>query len=308
MGFWPKSSLVVITSAVGVAGMLVCVDLTQSYGAMLFVGVPILMGIVCAALCARLGIEKHRPVLLLTSCSLVGCALLLISGRLEGVICLMMALPLALPIALLAAWVTTMLIHAGRPSTSLTALLLMPLLFGGTSDAELHRVETHIEVAAPPEVVWRNVVEFPALPEPEQLIFKAGLAYPKRARIGGMGVGAIRYCEFSTGSFVEPIQVWDEPHRLAFSVSRNPEPMIELTPYRSLHTPHLNGYFTSRKGEFLLTPLRNGHTLLTGTTWYEIRMGPSVYWRLWSDHIVHEIHLRVLEHIRAESEGEGERR
>jgi hypothetical protein len=85
-------------------------------------------------------------------------------------------------------------------------------------------------------------------------------------------------------------------------VTSNPEPLRELTPYKSVHPPHLNGYFLSRQGQFLLQPLPNGHTLLSGTTWYELRMGPGIYWRLWSDYIVHKIHLRVLEHIRALAE------
>jgi hypothetical protein len=27
-------------------------------------------------------------------------------------------------------------------------------------------------------------------------------------------------------------------------------------------------------------------------------MWPAAYWHLWSDYIIHRIHLRVLEHIR----------
>jgi hypothetical protein len=55
------------------------------------------------------------------------------------------------------------------------------------------------------------------------------------------GVGAVRRCEFSTGAFVEPVQVWDEPRLLRFSVTQTPSPMEELTPYHHIETPHLNG-------------------------------------------------------------------
>src|SRR5688500_19299188 len=58
---------------------------------------------------------------------------------------------------------------------------------------------------SPPEVVWRHVVTFPELPPPTELMFRAGVAAPTRARIEGSGVGAVRYCDFTTGSFVEPI-------------------------------------------------------------------------------------------------------
>ena len=55
------------------------------------------------------------------------------------------------------------------------------------------------------------VVSFPPLAEPGDRLFRTGIAYPTRAEIHGHGVGAVRHCVFSTGTFVEPIEVWDEP-------------------------------------------------------------------------------------------------
>ena len=53
---------------------------------------------------------------------------------------------------------------------------------------------------------------------------------------------------------------------------------------------------------WLLTALPEGRTRLEGATWYQHTMRPAAYWHLWSDYIIHRIHLRVLEHIRAEAE------
>ena len=107
---------------------------------------------------------------------------------------------------------------------------------------------------------------------------------------------------FSTGPFVEPIQIWDAPRHLKFSVSENPSPMEEWTPYGSVRPPHLDGFLESKADEFRLEPLPEGRTLLRGTTWYHHRMWPAIYWRWWSDFIIHRIHLRVLSHIRKRSE------
>src|SRR5450755_3794492 len=107
-----------------------------------------------------------------------------------------------------------------------------------------------------------------------------------------------RYCVFSTGAFVEPIQVWDEPRRLKFSVTSNPPPLEEWTPYAYIEAPHLHGFPLSEGGQFLLTPLPNGGTRLEGTTWYHHGLWPAAYWQLWSDAIIHRIHLRVLRHLR----------
>jgi hypothetical protein len=134
------------------------------------------------------------------------------------------------------------------------------------------------------------------------MLFRAGIAYPIRAQITGQGPGAVRNCIFSTGPFVEPIEIWDEPRLLRFGVTANPAPMQEWTPYAHIEPPHLHGYFVSEKGQFLLTPLAGGRTRLEGTTWYRHTMWPAAYWHLWSDYIIHRIHLRVLNHIREEVE------
>jgi hypothetical protein len=165
------------------------------------------------------------------------------------------------------------------------------------SHPPIFEVRTALEINAPPEMVWQRVVAFSEIPAPKQLLFRAGIAYPIRAEIYGRGPGAVRHCVFSTGPFVAPIDVWDEPKLLRFSVRSNPTPMQEWTPYPSIDPPHLHGFFISQQGQFLLIPLPGGRTRLEGTTWYRHGLWPAAYWSLWSDAIVHRIHLRVLRHI-----------
>ena len=78
--------------------------------------------------------------------------------------------------------------------------------------------------------------------------------------------------------------------------------MFELTPYRHVHPPHLDGALRSNRGEFLLIPLPGGRTRLEGRTWYEFEMFPQGYWTLWSDLVIHRIHERVLLHVKRLSE------
>lgn len=80
-----------------------------------------------------------------------------------------------------------------------------------------------------------------------------------------------------------------------------PEPLKELSFY-SIHPNHLHGYWVSKQGQFKLTRLPDGHTLLEGTTWYINKIRPGLYWTIWSDYIVHKIHQRVLEHIKIHTE------
>jgi hypothetical protein len=57
----------------------------------------------------------------------------------------------------------------------------------------------------------------------------------------------------------------------------------------------------ARRGVFARAA-SNGHTLLTGSSRYRNRMWPVAYWRLWSDAIIHQIHLRVFRHIKHQAE------
>ena len=150
-----------------------------------------------------------------------------------------------------------------------------------------------------------NVGGVAELPPPSELVFWLGIAHPLRARIRGSGVGAIRTCEFSTGSFVEPITAWDPPRRLAFDVRSEPPPLAEWSPYQHVYAPHLVGGRETERREFRLIPLAADRTRLEGSTWYRNNLFPQLYWNLWSDALIHRIHRRVLEHVKRRSEGRG---
>lgn len=156
-------------------------------------------------------------------------------------------------------------------------------------------------VNAPPSVVWQHVIRFGEIAPPHEWLFRTGIAFPIRARIDGEGVGAIRYCEFSTGPFVEPITVWDAPRLLKFDVTHNPPPLKEWGPF-DFHPPHLENFLKSHGGQFHLIDLGDGRTRVEGTTWYQHTMWPEAYWSWWADYVIHRIHARVLEHVKLESE------
>jgi hypothetical protein len=229
----------------------------------------------------------------------------------EGALCLIMAAPIGIVLALLGGFIGFIILkshghEALSPGTTSLIFLCMPFLMGMESQAHedppLLTVVTSVIVNAPPEKVWPNVISFPPIPPERDWILQTGIAYPTSSRMDGTGPGATRHCIFSTGEFVEPIQVWDEPRLLKFSVAAQPEPMEELSPYPHLKTQHLEGYLQSHQGQIRLVSLPGGKTLLEGTTWYTNKMWPVPYWQLWSDFIIHRIHLRVLNHIKNVSE------
>lgn len=310
----PAGSALVSIGATCLLGLVFTFLGTQviaQYGWGLFVGLPF-----CLGLFAVLTHSYHQPrsyaecvTVAVLPVAMLGALLMLVA--IEGVICIMMAAPLAFCLALLGGSLGygIQAAHWGRrhaPAMLGMVLLFTPGFYGiehfTRPQPGVFAVKSAIEINAPPEKVWQKVVAFTEIPPPKETLFRAGVAYPIRAEIAGHGPGAVRHCVFSTGPFVEPITVWDEPHLLRFSVTENPPPMNELTPYGHIEPKHLHGYFESHQGQFLLTELPGGRTRVEGTTWYSHSMWPESYWHWWSDYIIHRIHMRVLEHIRSEAE------
>jgi len=295
-----------VTIAIGSMFTVLGMEVLRSYGWGLFVALPF-----CLGLFSVLVYSYHEPrsysscmAVSLVPVGLLGAVLLL--AMIEGAICILMAAPFALALAALGGMLGYAIqagywLNKGTPAMLSIVLLFTPAFQSAERllnlQAETFEVRTAIEVNAPPEKVWNQVVAFAEIPPPKELLFRAGIAYPIRAEISGHGVGAVRHCIFSTGPFAEPIEVWDEPRLLKFGVTANPAPLNELSPYGNIQPPHLHGYFVSKQGQFLLTELPGGRTRLEGTTWYQHTMWPAAYWHLLSDYIIHRIHLRVLEHI-----------
>ncbi len=276
------------------------------YGWGVFIALPFAQGMLAVWLAGTARGRAPSPAgaigLALASVALAGA--LLLAFAFEGLICIAMALPLALPLAVAGGLVgramLTLPMH--RAALLVAGVAALPIAALGAApsparDAPRYAVVTRVVVDAPPERVWPHVIAFSPLPPPDDPVFLAGVSYPQRAHIDGWGVGATRYCEFSTGAFVEPITAWDAPRRLAFDVTRNPPAMRELSPWGAIDTPHLTNFLVADAGEFRLNALGGGRTELVGTTWYRHHVFPAAYWRLWSDALIHRIHLRVLDHI-----------
>jgi uncharacterized membrane protein YhaH (DUF805 family) len=298
---------VLASFALGSAMLALSVYGLGMYGLALFFATPFAMGATTAVVYNRQVTRRLGDTISLAAVAtlLTGSTLLLFA--LEGVLCLAMAMPIALLITLVGAVVGRAIVTSGRQPIRGAGFMVAALPMFAVGEAQLaapepHDVTTAIEIAAPPEKVWPHVIGFSDLPEPPEWEYKLGIAYPVRARIDGEGVGAVRRCEFSTGAFVEPITVWDPPRRLAFDVTQQPPSMTEWSPFHDVHAPHIEGYMTSKGGEFRLVALPGDRTRLEGTTHYTIAIYPELYWRVYAELLLHGIHTRVLRHIQALSE------
>ena len=306
----PRALLAMAAGAgVGIGMLALSILGFRRYGAALFFGTPFVVGAFTAFLFNRVyaaTLRETQAVVAMTLLIIGGIALL---SAQEGAVCIAMAAPLAVGIGAMGAVVGRWIALRGGTGLRPAMMALVVLPAGAALEPRdplfpEREVRSFVEIDAPADVVWRNVIAFTPLPEPNELVFRVGIAYPKAAEIRGSGVGAVRHCVFSTGAFVEPITVWEPGRRLAFDVDSQPPPLQEWSPYADLAPPHLDGYFKARRGEFRLISMPGGRTRLEGSTWYEMRLRPEGYWDVFADALIHRIHGRVLRHIKTVAEAD----
>jgi len=306
--FGSSAMAVALTGSMGALATYLGVQRLGTYGWGVFVALPFCFGLVSVLIYSYHEGRTLKSCLTVSMISLAMVSLALFALAIEGLGCIIMALPIAMPLALLGGLVGFLLQRHESISTPSMMMLMMLVPLGMTSaetlspmEAPRTSVRTTIRIEAPAEEVWKNLIAFPDVPEPGTSLFRLGVSYPIRATIDGQGVGAIRKCLFSTGTFVEKVDIWEEGKRLAFTVVSGPEAMRELSPY-DIHPRHLGAYFVPESAEFRLITNKDGSTQLEGLSWYRNSMWPSAYWQLWSDGILHRVHLRVFEHIKGISE------
>src|SRR3989441_1104936 len=211
-----KSGLLGVAAALAITipTVLLGVYFKKSYSAGLFLGTPFTIGYISAHV---FNYRHPRTVgqtieVVLIALGLATAALFFFAA--EGAFCLALAFPLAAVVGVAGGIFGRAIALRGAEPRSHAGLaaLFTPLLVLAEprTPPPLQEVLTVVDIAAPPQTVWRNVITFPDLPPPSERLFRIGVAAPLRARLDGAGVGAIRYCDFTTGSFVEPIRRWEK--------------------------------------------------------------------------------------------------
>ncbi|MGI4743803.1 MAG: hypothetical protein ACRYG7_52295 [Janthinobacterium lividum] len=306
------------TAVVGCALMALSVRQYESYGVTLFCLSP--------AICGFLANVLHqwaRPAtdgrIWVTTRAVVGVLavlvslILLVSLKLEGFICVLMALPFALGLAALGAFVGEGVAALSSRARPLPVLGLVLVLYPAAQEYEVrhpapntpHLVTTQLAVAAPPARVWAALMQ-PVQYPPATGLFRAGVVYPVStafARDAATGARTL-VCRYSQGLAHLPVVGWVPGRSLTFAVpaAHMPAPMREISPYPQIHAPHLHGYFQVDSGTFRLRPLPGGRTLLEARTVYRHTIGPRSYWQLWSDYLLDAMHQRVLATIKTQAE------
>lgn len=279
----------------------------RSYGFGMFVISPFVVGATTGYFANRHGeIDASRSVHLVLCATALG-GIALIGFALEGAVCIVMAAPLGVVAALAGGALGRGIALSTKrsPAETVSAVALLPLVFALESafpPTASFDTSENIVVEAPPELVWRAIVQMAPIAAPPALPFRLGVAYPLGGEINGEGVGAVRRGEFSTGTAIEQVTEWIAQRKLTFVVLNDVPSMRELSPYQHVHAPHVVGYFRTTSTSFELLPQPGGQTQIVERTSHELKLDPVFYWLPLARWMVHENNARVLAHIRGQAE------
>jgi len=276
--------------------------------ASLFLIIPFLMGLICAAFWRKTGRGAGSYALWTLANTVLSIAVSAVFLH-EGAVCLVIVAPLVYVFqfagALLGLYLFPPDLYYGgdgeaeprQPPRALRASVVPVLLALLVADCLVpHRhdavVTTSRVIRARPQEVWRHVVAFPAIPErPSFWLNRIGLPAPEYTEVDRPAVGAGRRYVFEGGYVFEERIIELEPgRRITFDITRQPD------------HPEIMGHAALRRGQMVLTDNGDGTTTITGRSWYSLHVYPAWYYDLWAQAIGHSVHERVFDHVARLSE------
>lgn len=292
--------------AIIVGAVVVSAQTFGAYGWGLFVMTPFLAGFTTAWFANRhQKISMAQTTGLVMASGALGCAALLMLA-LEGFACIVLILPLGAAIAFVGGSVGRIAAQLSHdPTGPFVSVAILPLIFmieAAIPPQVAIEASEHIDIAASPEATWAALPANRPITAPPGLVGRAGLAYAIGSHLSGSGVGAARTGQFSTGASQERVTVWRPGRELALQVLTQPPAMEEMSPYRRVHAPHVEGYFLTETTRFTLRPLANGGTRLSISATHQLRIDPTPYWGPIARWAISENMQRVLGDIRREAE------
>lgn len=259
-----------------------------------FVILPVIMGIISAWFWRNLELPGRRLSLFtIYNTFIAAFASSVFLG--EGFICLLIVSPLIFGFMILGAFMGAGMFKSNNQKLNVSIITVLMFVFITDSLSTHHyenMVSDTITVNAPPDKVWKNVVAFKRIKEPNKYwLFRIGMPSPVESTVTGYYEGAGRKCIFSNGYiFDEKIATYQPGVNLTFDVTHQPR------------DPEIMNHIDILRGQFLLKDNHDGTTTLTGNSWYRLYVFPVWYYDIWAESITRNVHLRVMAHIKELSE------
>jgi hypothetical protein len=229
--------------------------------------------------------------------------------QLETFVCLAILSPAFLLAAstggVFAAWVRRRHESQREGGPTVVCLMFLPFAVGGLEtllpvQTEHRIVRTVIEVGAPSDRVWTNILNVPDI-APRELKWSfshaIGLPPPLSARL----IDGVREIRWERGiQFNEYVTSWEEG--VGFSYRVDASPAAQALKFLDMHVVIGDRYFDVESGSYKLEKLGVDRTRVVLTTTYRISTRINFYGAPWADFVLDDFHDVVLNVVKNRSE------
>ncbi len=230
---------------------------------------------------------------------------------LEGTICLFMAIPVYVPLAILGGVITGIILSSIEQnkfhSMAFASLLFLPLISNEMEKNfplpdDFNLVKTQIFIEGTEQKVWNQIKRIPKITEPQNSFFYTmGFPRPVEATLSFNGIGGVREAKFEKGLlFLETIDVWEENKKLGFKIKSDPN----STPLTTLDEHVMVGgkYFDALYGEYEIVKISETKVRLDLHSRYRLSTRFNFYAELWGDFLMRDIQNNILSVIKSRVE------
>ncbi|KPF88730.1 SRPBCC family protein [Novosphingobium sp. AAP93] len=286
-------------------------DARVGFGSLWFL--TFLPAYLCALICYVGDRDGTRPASFYSMVP-VAFAFIVVAGSMvilhEGVICVLMLLPLWLFFG----WLGANMMRRSRrwtadQNTFRSSLVLMPL-FAGTLEAQVpvphdrYSVVREIVIEASPEEIWPYAVSNRHIAESEgRWTFTQdilGVPRPRATTVTGSGVGHVRTAYWGDHiNFEERITQWQPGRRLGWRFAFTNSTVQD---YTDKHIAPDGEFLKIDTGDYTLTRLSPTTTRLTPRTNYIAKTHANPYAALWGEILLGDVQSNVLAVIKARAE------
>jgi len=224
---------------------------------------------------------------------------LLITAQLEGIVCVIILLPIFIPIILLGILLgynikNRQLKKNKRDTIMISLYPLLILLFSGTiehffsSKYEDARVESTIHLPYDAGTVYDFIKSVDTLEGKKSILMNLGLPTPQKCELEKEEVGARRTCYFETGKIEEKVT----------DIKRGEYIKMKVTDYEMLGLKWLKF-----DDAIYLFAKEDSMTKVTRITTYHSQLKPRIYWEFWEKQAIEAQHEYVLNDLKRRLDG-----
>ncbi len=240
---------------------------------------------------------------------ILGCLVTLLF-KYEGLICIVMYLPVGLILSGIGGLIARAKLNTGRKMN--LALLVLPLathVFENniSFSPQQHQVQNSIAINGSAAKVWDEIKSVKTITRSElanSWVHEIGFPRPLDAEIDVERVGGVRTARFERGLvFNETVDEWKPDERLSFRIDVDPKdiPPTALDEHVTIGGP----FFDVLHGTYQIEKNSDGTLTLKLESQFRLSTHFNFYASLWTDLIMHQIQSDILSVIKQRVEAHG---